>query len=117
MDRIEERPTQERQGNGRQELEERDEELRRVRQTMEEQARRAEHMAATLSREATRQWQRAIQGALALPAAIALTTAARTLYIAAFIERGFEMFHRSAESIRRERREMREDREMAELPH
>jgi hypothetical protein len=117
MDRIDERPAQERQGNGSQGMERPEDEHLRARRMMEEQARRAESLAATLSREATRQWQRAIEGVLAVPAAIALSTAARTLYIAAFIERGFEIFQRSAESIRRETREVREGRELDELSH
>jgi hypothetical protein len=95
-----------------------DEELRRTQRALQEQVRRAEAMAAQLSREATRQWQRAIEGVLAVPAALALATAARTLYVAAFIERGFEIFQRSTEAVRHEKREMREEREqLSELPH
>jgi hypothetical protein len=65
-------------------------------------ARKNEEIARQLSREAMNQWQKAINGVLALPAAIALGTAANTLFIAAFIERGFEAFQASAEAMGRE---------------
>jgi hypothetical protein len=66
------------------------------------QAHKNEQIARNLSREAMSQWQKAINGVLALPAAIALSAAANTLYIAAFIERGFEAFQASAEAMGRE---------------
>jgi hypothetical protein len=66
------------------------------------QAHKNEMMARDLSREAMGQWQKAVNGVLALPAAIALSTAANTLFIAAFIERGFEAFQASAEAMGRE---------------
>lgn len=66
------------------------------------QAHKNEAIARSLSREATTQWQKAVNGVLALPAAIALTAASNTLFIAAFIERGFEAFQASAEAMGRE---------------
>jgi hypothetical protein len=66
------------------------------------QAHKNEQIARQLSREATGQWEKAINGVLALPAAVALSTAANTLFLAAFIERGFEAFQSSAEAIGRE---------------
>ena len=66
------------------------------------QAQKTELTARNLSREAMGQWQRAINGALALPTAIALTTASNMLFIASFIERGFEVFQASAEAMGRE---------------
>src|SRR4051812_12843546 len=58
-------------------------------QIMARHARKDEQIARQLSREAMAQWQKAISGVLALPTAIALGAAANTLFIAAFIERGF----------------------------
>jgi len=66
------------------------------------QAHKNEEIARNLSHEAMSQWQKAINGVLALPAAIALSAAANTLFVAAFIERGFEAFHASAEAMGRE---------------
>jgi len=74
----------------------------RFSQFLKWQAHKNEQMARDLSREAMGQWQKAVNGVLALPAAIALSTAANTLFIAAFIERGFEAFQASAEAMGRE---------------
>jgi hypothetical protein len=71
-------------------------------QLLKFQAHKNEMMARNLSREAMGQWQKAVNGVLALPTAIALSTAANTLFIAAFIERGFEAFQASAEAMGRE---------------
>jgi len=70
--------------------------------SMQWQAHKNEMVARNLSREAMSQWQKALNGVLAFPAAIALSTAANTLFIAAFIERGFEVFQASAEAMGRE---------------
>ena len=66
------------------------------------QAHKNELIARNLSREAMGQWQKAINGVLALPTAIALSAAANTLFVAAFIERGFEAFQASAEAMGRD---------------
>jgi hypothetical protein len=66
------------------------------------QAHKNEMIARNLSHEAMGQWQKAVNGVLALPAAIALSAAANTLFVAAFIERGFEAFQASAEAMGRE---------------
>ena len=71
-------------------------------QIMARHARKNELIARQLSREAMVQWQKAIGGVLALPTAIALGAAANTLFIAAFIERGFEAFQASTEAMGRE---------------
>ena len=71
-------------------------------QIMARHARKNEQIARQLSREAMVQWQKAISGVLALPTAIALGAAANTLFIAAFIERGFEALQASTEVIGRE---------------
>jgi hypothetical protein len=73
-----------------------------VSQFLKWQAHKNEMIARNLSREAVGQWQKAINGVLALPAAIALSAAANTLFMAAFIERGFEAFQASAEAMGRE---------------
>jgi hypothetical protein len=65
-------------------------------------ARKNEIVARQLSREAMIQWQKAISGVLALPAAIAMGAAANTLFIAAFIERGFEALGATTEAMGRE---------------
>jgi hypothetical protein len=78
-------------------------------QFMKWQAHKNEMIARNLSREATSQWQKAINGVLALPAAVALSTAANTLFIAAFIERGFEAFQASAEAMGREFQDRAQD--------
>jgi hypothetical protein len=66
------------------------------------QAHKNEMIARNLSHEAMSQWQKAVNGILAFPAAIALSTAANALFMAAFIERGFEAFQASAEAMGRE---------------
>ena len=66
------------------------------------QAHKNAQMARQLSHEAMGQWEKALSGVLAIPAAVALSTAANALYVASFIERGFEAFQASAESIQRE---------------
>ncbi len=73
-----------------------------VSQFLKWQAHKNEMIARNLSREAMGQWQKAINGVLALPAAVALSAAANTLFMAAFIERGFEAFQASAEAMGRE---------------
>jgi hypothetical protein len=71
-------------------------------QILGRQAKKNEEIARQLSREAIGQWEKALGGFLALPAAMALSTAANTLLVAAFIERGFEAFQVSAEALGRE---------------
>jgi hypothetical protein len=71
-------------------------------QMLGRQAHKNEEIARQLSREAIGQWEKAIGGVLALPAAVALSTAANTLFVAAFIERGFEAFQASAQALSRE---------------
>jgi len=71
-------------------------------QFMKWQAHKNELIARNLSREAMAQWQKAINGVLALPTAIALSAAANTLFMAAFLERGFEALQTSAEGMGRD---------------
>lgn len=71
-----------------------------MRRAAAEERHKNERLARQLSREAMSQWQRSIEGLLAMPTATALGLASSTLYIAAFIERGFEMIQQSTEALR-----------------
>ena len=85
---------------------------RQLRQAATEERHKNERLAKQLSRECMQQWQRSIEGLLALPTATALGLASSTLYVAAFIERGFEVLQQSTEAMRSSleqgRREFRE---------
>jgi hypothetical protein len=59
---------------------------------------KAAHQLSTL---ALRQWERAITGTIALPAAAALGTAASVLYAVALIERAFETIESAVSEIGR----------------
>lgn len=84
---------------------------RQLRNAAVQERHKNEKLARQLSKEAMQQWQRTIEGLLALPTAAALGMASSTLYVAAFIERGFEVLQQSAEAARsgieEGRREMR----------
>jgi hypothetical protein len=69
---------------------------------LEQQRRQVEELARTLSQQATDQWRKAIEGLVALPAAIAVGYAATTLYVVGFVARGFEVFQRTALDARAE---------------
>lgn len=81
------------------------------RRTAEEERNRSERLANRLSREALQQWQRSVDGLLALPTAAALGLASSSLYVAAFIERGFEIVQQSTESLRLSFEQSRRDLE------
>jgi hypothetical protein len=98
---------------GRRELE------RRGERTIEEQAQAHAEAARKIAHEATQQWQRALTGVIALPAAIALAWASSAMYVALFLERGFEIFTAQTgnlltESAREARSWDREGREREE---
>lgn len=59
-------------------------------------------LAHQLSVVALRQSEKAITGMLALPVATALGAAAGVMYVAAFFERGFEIFETSVAEIGRQ---------------
>ena len=82
----------------------------RMAQEIQRERVRSERFARHLSEEATRQWQKALTGMIALPTAAALGAGAIALYVAAFIERGFEIFQQQAEEIRQRAGELREER-------
>jgi hypothetical protein len=65
-------------------------------QALEQQRRQVERLAHTLSQQATDQWRKAVEGMVALPAAMAVGIAATALYAVGFVTRGFEVFQRSA---------------------
>ena len=73
---------------------------KQLRQTAMEERHKNERLAKQLSGEAMQQWQRSIEGLLALPTATALGLASTTLYVAAFIERGFEVLQQSTDAMR-----------------
>src|SRR5260370_36174463 len=57
--------------------------------------------AQRLSVTALRQWEKALTGIIALPTAVALSTAASVLYATSVLEQGFEIFERSLVSVGR----------------
>jgi hypothetical protein len=69
-----------------------------------------EELARRLSREASSQWQKAIEGLVAWPAAVTLGVAASALYVAGFLARGFEVFSQASRDVRRNLDESRDDR-------
>jgi hypothetical protein len=73
---------------------------KQLRQAAMEERHKNERLAKQLSTEAMQQWQRSIEGLLALPTATALGLASTTLYVAAFIERGFEVLQQSTDAMR-----------------
>ncbi len=75
--------------------------------TLERETQEVEHLARTLSRHSRTQWQRAIEGLVALPAAIAVGSAATALYAVAFITRGFAVFERTAAEEQRQMQQQR----------
>ena len=75
---------------------------------IEQQRARSEQLARHFSDEATHQWRKALTGFIALPTAIALGIGAGALYVAAFVERGFEIFQRQAEELKRNMEDRRE---------
>jgi hypothetical protein len=65
-------------------------------QALESERRRVEELASSLSQQANDQWRKAIEGLVALPAAITVSIAASTLYLVGFVTRGLEVFQRQA---------------------
>ncbi|MET0343012.1 MAG: hypothetical protein ABW252_18540 [Polyangiales bacterium] len=84
-------------GNNREDWQQTSENLRRA---AADERRKSERLAGQLSREALQQFQRSIEGLLALPTAAALGIGSATLYAASFLERGFEVLQQSAEALR-----------------
>lgn len=78
---------------------------------IEEQRHQVIELAQTLSRQSMQQWQKAIEGLVALPTAIAVGAAATTLYAVGFVTRGFEVF---GEEARRQREDLERGQEREE---
>jgi hypothetical protein len=68
---------------------------------LQDQRQQVEQLAMLLSQQSMQQWQKAIEGVIALPAAIVVGFAATTLYAVSFVTRGFEVFQQQAEEQRR----------------
>jgi hypothetical protein len=62
---------------------------------------RTQDTAQRLSLVAIRNWEKAITGVVAIPAALALSTAAGVLFATSLIEHGFEMFELALSDIGR----------------
>ena len=75
--------------------------MRQMTQRLSEERVQKEFLAQRLSREAVSQWQKAIEGIVALPTALTLGWASAALYVVSFLTRGFEVFGVAAEDIRR----------------
>ena len=61
-------------------------------ETLEDQRRHVEDLAHSLRQQANEQWRKAIEGLVALPAAVTVGVAASTLYFVGFVTRGLEIF-------------------------
>jgi len=72
---------------------------------LEEQRRRVEDLAHSLSQQANEQWRKAIEGLVALPAAVTVGVAASTLYFVGFVTRGLEVFQTQTIEASRQMRE------------
>jgi hypothetical protein len=77
---------------------------------LQEQRHQVEQLAMLLSQQSMQQWQKAIEGVIALPAAIVVGFAATTLYAVSFVTRGFEVFQRQAEEQSQMMRRMSDQR-------
>jgi len=71
-----------------------------LRRTAASERRSSQQLAGQLSREALSQFQRSVEGFIALPTAAALGIGSVTLYAAALLERGFEALQQSTEALR-----------------
>ena len=81
---------------------------------LEDERRQAEQLAEQLSDQAMRHQRRAIEGLIALPAAVALRVAATTLKLVTFMARGFEVAQRAAMESRAPGEEYAGERERME---
>ena len=92
--------------------ERRSDSMERMRESAARERNQNERLARQLSTEAMKNWQRSVEGMLALPTAAALGVASSTLYMASLVTRAFEMFQQSTIAIRegmeQTRRELRE---------
>jgi hypothetical protein len=88
----------------------------RIREMAARERRQSERLARQLSNEAMKQWQRSMEGMLALPTAAALGVASSTLFMASLVARAFEVMQQSTIAIREGMEETRRElREMSEM--
>ena len=78
--------------------------------------RKREALARQLSREAMAQWQRALEGVVAVPTAIALGWASMAMYYVGFLARGFEVLQLASEEIRNQSALMQGGTEPLQMP-
>jgi hypothetical protein len=81
---------------------------------LEEERTEMEHLAHQLWDQAARHQYKAIEGMIALPAAVALRLAAVSLQVVSFMARGLEVFQRSAMEVRETAEQYRAEHERAE---
>jgi hypothetical protein len=86
--------------------EQRNTEMRQRMEAMEHERRRVEELARSLSQQATVEWRKALEGMVALPAAITVGLAASTLSFVGFVTRTLEIFQTQAIEMSERMREL-----------
>jgi hypothetical protein len=85
-----------------------------IARVLEEERRQVEQLTQQLTDQAARHQHKAIEGLIALPAALALRWAAVTLQAVSFMARGLEVFQRSSMEMRETPDQYRAERERAD---
>ena len=85
-----------------------------IARVLEDERRQAEQLAEQLSDQAARQQRKAIEGLIAMPAAMALRVAATTLRVVTILARGFEIAQRVTMETRELSAAQRAERERGE---
>lgn len=81
-------------------------EMRQRLEAMEHERQRVEELARSLSQQANLEWRKAIEGLVALPAAITVGVAATTLSLVGFVTRTLEIFQAQAIDVSQRMREL-----------
>lgn len=84
----------------------RNEEMQQRMDALQQERRRVEELASTLSQQANIEWRKAIEGLVALPAAITVGMAATTLTVVGFVTRGLEIFQAQALDVSERMRDL-----------
>ena len=84
----------------------RNEEMRQRLEAFEQERRRVDELARSLSQQATVEWRKAIEGLVALPAAVTVSLAASTLTLVGFVTRTLEVFQEQAMDMSQRMREL-----------
>ncbi len=84
----------------------RNQEMRQRMEALEHERRRVEELASSLSQQANVEWRKAIEGLVALPAAITVGVAATTLSIVGFVTRALEIFQAQTMDMSQRMREL-----------